>query len=98
MHLGRATESSGRNLFTYPMNRSLTRLDSIHQRLIETVSPLDAGLFSARPSNNEWSVAEIVQHLYLVEEQVIKGLERAIEKEPQSVGFLRRLVPTSIAS
>ena len=80
------------------MDRSLKRLDSVHQKLIETVSPIEPALFSKRPSKDEWSVAEIVQHLCLVEERVIKDLERAIAKEPQSVGFLRRLVPTSIVS
>jgi hypothetical protein len=80
------------------MNRSLKRLDSVHHRLIETVSPLEPGLFSQRPSKDQWSVAEIVEHLCLVEERVIKDLERAIAKEPQTVGFLKRLVPTSIVS
>src|ERR1700682_1464281 len=80
------------------MNRSLKRLDSVHQKLIEIVSPLEPALFSERPSRDEWSVAEIVQHLCLVEERVIKDLERAIAKEPQTVGFLKRLVPISIVS
>ena len=80
------------------MNRPLKRLDSVHHQLLETVSPLDPGLFSKRPSDDEWSVAQIVQHLCLVEERVIKDLEAALAKEPQSVGFLRRLLPTSIVS
>ena len=80
------------------MNRVLKRLDSVHNKLIETVSPLEPALFSKRPSEDEWSVAQIVQHLCLVEERVIKDLEREIAKEPQSIGFLRKLVPTSIVS
>ena len=80
------------------MNRSLRRLDSVHQKLLETVSPLEAELYSKRPSPDEWSVAEIVQHLCLVEERVIKDLKQAIASEPQSVGLLRRLIPTSIVS
>jgi len=80
------------------MIRSLKRLDSIHQKLIDSVLPLEAGLFCQRPSENEWSVAEIVQHLCLVEERVIKDLTRAIASEPQTVGFLKRLIPTSIVS
>lgn len=80
------------------MKRSLKRLDSVHQKLISTVSPLEPELFSTRPSADEWSVAHIVQHLCLVEERVIKDLEVAIAQEPQTVGFLRRLVPTSIVA
>ena len=80
------------------MNRALKRLDSVHHKLIETVSLLEPALFSKRPSDDEWSVAEVVQHLCLVEERVIKDLEQAIAKEPESVGFLKKLVPTSIVS
>lgn len=80
------------------MNRRLQRLDSVHQKLIVTVSPLASEIFSARPSANEWSVGEIVQHLCLVEERVVKDLERAFAKEPRNVAFLRRLVPTFIVS
>jgi hypothetical protein len=78
--------------------RPLKRLDSVHQKLIDTVTPLDSKIFSQRPSNDEWSVAEIVQHLCLVEERVIKDLERAVAKEPQRIGFVRKLVPTFVVS
>lgn len=80
------------------MNRSLKRLDSVHQKLIAIVSPLEPELYSRRPADNEWSVAEIVHHLFLVEDRVIKELEGAIAREPQRVGFFRRLIPTSIVS
>ncbi len=80
------------------MNRALKRLDSFHQKLINTVSPLEAELFSRRPAEDQWSVAEIVQHLCLVEERVTRELELAIAKDPQTVSPLRRLIPTSIVS
>jgi hypothetical protein len=80
------------------MKRPLKRLDSVHRQLLETVTPLDPELFSRRPSENEWSVGQIVHHLCLVEERVIKELAAAIAKEPQSPGFLRRFVPTAIVA
>jgi hypothetical protein len=80
------------------MKRALKRLDSVHEKLLQTVTPLDPKIFSQRPSENEWSVAEIVQHLYLVEERVTKELQAAIARDPQRVGFLRRLIPTSVVS
>jgi uncharacterized damage-inducible protein DinB len=80
------------------MNKSLKRLDVVHQRLMNTVAPLDSKLFQERPAEGEWSVAEIVQHLCLVEERVIKDLERALAAEPGRVNFLKRLIPTSIVS
>lgn len=78
--------------------RPLKRLDSVHQKLVNTVTPLDSKIFSQRPSDDEWSVAEIVHHLCLVEERVIKDLERAVAKEPQRIGFVRKLVPTFIVA
>ncbi|MDQ2973887.1 MAG: DinB family protein [Acidobacteriota bacterium] len=80
------------------MKRSLKRLDSVHQKLIDTVAPLEPKLFSQPPAAGQWSVAEIVHHLCLVEQLVIKQLERAIALPPHRVGFFRRLIPTSIVS
>ena len=80
------------------MKRVLNRLDSVHKKLNEIIGPLDAELFNQRPSSNEWSVAEIVHHLCLVEELVIKSLEVALARPPQRVGFFRRFIPTYIVS
>ena len=80
------------------MKKVLRRLDSVHQKLLGTVSPLGPELYSQRPGEGQWSVAEIVHHLYLVEERVIKDLEGAIAREPRRVGFLRRFIPTSIVA
>ncbi len=59
------------------MKRALQRLDSAHEKLLRIVSPLEASIYSQRPAQGEWSVAEIVHHLALVEERVIKELEGA---------------------
>lgn len=80
------------------MRRALKRLDAVHEKLLQTVTPLDSKIFSQRPSENEWSVAEIVQHLSLVEDRVTKELEAAIARQPQRVGFFRRLIPISVVS
>ena len=78
------------------MERVLRRLDSVHHKLLSAVSPLEAEVYSERPTAGEWSVAEIVHHLCLVENRVITELEGAIARPPQRVAFLRRLIPTSI--
>ena len=80
------------------MKTVLNRLGSIHQRLLDVVSPLNPNVYSQRPAEGEWSVAEIVHHLCLVEDRVIKELDGAIARPPQRVGFLRRFMPTSIVS
>jgi uncharacterized damage-inducible protein DinB len=80
------------------MNRTLHRLDSTHDRLLATITLVQEEIFSQRPGKDEWSVAEIIHHLCLVEERVIKDLEKAIAGRPQKISFLRRLVPTSIVA
>jgi len=80
------------------MNRTLTRLDTIHTRLLETVTPLNEQLFAQPPSENQWSIAQIVHHLSLVEERVIGELEKELVKPPRQLGFLRTLIPTSIVA
>lgn len=80
------------------MNRTLARLNSIHEELLGTVGSLEADVYARQPAAGEWSVAEIVHHVCLVEARVIKELEKAIARPPQRVGFLRRFIPTSIVS
>ncbi len=80
------------------MNKTLRRLDSIHSRLVDTITPIEDPLFSRSPANNEWSIAEIVHHLCLVEERVIKELETELANPPQRIGFLRKFIPTSIVA
>jgi len=80
------------------MKKALQRLDSVHQKLVDKISPLEPELFSRQPSDNEWSVAQIVHHLRLVEERVTRDLEAGVSRPPQRVGILRRLIPTAIVS
>ncbi len=80
------------------MHRSLQRLDSIHQKLMNTIAALDDATLSRTPADNHWSVAQIVHHLSLVENAVIGELERGLARPPQRISFLRRLIPTSIVS
>ncbi len=80
------------------MNRSLKRLDVVHQKLLDAVQPLDTEMFMQRPTDSEWSVAEIVQHLYLVEDRVIKDLTRAISAEPGRVSFFKKFLPMSVVA
>ncbi|MGH9962763.1 MAG: DinB family protein [Pyrinomonadaceae bacterium] len=80
------------------MNRTLRRLDSIHSRLLDTISPIGDPLFSRKPTDQEWSIAQIVHHLCLVEERVIKELETELAGPSRRIGLLRKLVPTSIVA
>lgn len=78
------------------MKRTLSRLDAVHRRVLETIAPLDAARFARRPNANQWSVAEVVHHLCLVEERVINQLEQELSQPPQRLGLLYRLIPYSL--
>lgn len=80
------------------MPNIIKRLDAGHARLLERVSPLDDEIFARSPGDGAWSVCEIVHHLSLVEERVIKELELALQQPPRQLGLLRRLVPTRIVA
>jgi hypothetical protein len=63
-----------------------------------TVAPLDESVFAQSPAAGSWSVAQIIQHLALVEDRVVKDLEKGVSRPPRRVSFVRRFVPTSIVS
>lgn len=80
------------------MKRVLDRMDRVHEKLMAAVSPLDERVFAQPPAAGSWSVAQIIQHLALVEDRVIKDLGKEVARPPRKVSFVKRLVPTSIVS
>lgn len=80
------------------MKATLKRLDTVHEKLSTTIRTTDPGLFSEHPGENEWSLAEVVQHLYLVEERVLKDLRKSLQAGPAKVAFLKKLIPMRLIS
>ena len=80
------------------MKSTLKRLDAVHERLATTVNGVDPALLSKRPAENEWSVAEVVEHLCLVEGAVMSYLESKLDQPPVKVGLLAKLKPMRIVS
>jgi len=80
------------------LKRTLARLDSTHSGLLDLVGAIDEELFTRRPAENEWSVAEVVHHLSLVEQYVINSLEQALAQPPQRLPMIRRVIPTRIVA
>ncbi len=56
------------------LEKAIAGLDAIHGRLLETIGPLTEEQFARRPTPSQWSVAEIVHHLCLVERRVLGEL------------------------
>ncbi len=81
------------------MKGTLKRLDTVHEKLSLAVRTTDPQLYSKRPGENEWSVAEVVQHLCLVEERIFEALEKSLVADrPAKVGFLKKLIPMRLVS
>jgi hypothetical protein len=80
------------------MKNTLKRLDSAHQALSASVKNLDPALFPRRPGENEWSVAEVVHHLCLVEERVLKDLTKSVQGPPANVSPWKKLIPMRMVS
>ncbi|MGB9179641.1 MAG: DinB family protein [Pyrinomonadaceae bacterium] len=78
------------------MKRSLDKLDSLHRRLLDAITPVTAERFAERPAENEWSLAELIYHLSLVEQSVVKSLTKELENPPQKSGLRQHLIPLSL--
>ena len=80
------------------MKSTLRRLDTVHAELKTTVNGVDPALLSKRPAENEWSVAEVIEHLCLVEGAVMKGIKIKLAQPPVKVSFLKKFFPMRIVS
>lgn len=80
------------------MKSTLRRLDTVHAALKSTVNGVDPALLSRRPAENEWSVAEVIEHLCLVEGAVMKGIKAKLAQPPVKVSVLKRFFPMRIVS
>lgn len=80
------------------MKSTLKRLDAVHAQLATAVNSVDPALLSRRPAENEWSVAEVVEHLCLVEGAVMDHVKAKLEQPPARVSFLRRFFPMRLIS
>src|SRR4051812_46185741 len=80
------------------MKSTLRRLDAVHRQLASTVGAIDPALLAKRPAENEWSVAEVVEHLCLVEGAVMGYLKSKLDQPPVKVSFLKKLLPMHIVS
>lgn len=80
------------------MKSTLKRFDAVHERLKTTISAVDPALLSRRPAENEWSIAEVVEHLRLVEAAVMNYLQSTLDQPPVKISFFRKLLPMWIVS
>ena len=65
----------------------LARAQSVFFRAADAVPPEHWGV---KPSAKEWSAAELVAHLIVVERAVLGGADRITQKTPKRIPLLRR--------
>jgi hypothetical protein len=76
----------------------IRHLDSIHSQLSHEIASVSPELLSKRPSENEWSVGEVIHHLLLVEQRVVEELEKGLRRPPEKIGLLKNLIPMRLVS
>jgi hypothetical protein len=65
----------------------LARAQTIFFRAADTIPPKH---WSHKPRAEEWSAAELVAHLVMVERAVLGGADRIIQKTPREIPFRKR--------
>ena len=70
-----------------PIVAKLARTQRSFFRAADTI-PLEQ--WSSKPRAEEWSAAELVAHLVMVERAVVGGADRIIQKAPKEIPFRKR--------
>ena len=70
-----------------PIFEKLGAAQSAFFRTADAVRPEQ---WSLKPSEREWSAAEVVAHLVMVERAIIGGADRITRKAPKPISLLRR--------
>lgn len=79
------------------MEKILNKLDKQRENLLLAVKPLNDQTFAQRPTEGEWSISEILYHLTIIEERMLKELIKQCAN-PKPLGFIGRLlqIPPSL--
>lgn len=75
------------------MKKAIAELDSIHERMTKLVQPLDDQAFAQRPDEDQWSVAEVLHHLCIVERAVLQQLEASLDHPLPEVSRWKKFLP-----
>ncbi len=74
-----------------PSLKSITEnLARAEKKFLSAADAVPADQWKARPGEECWSAGEVVCHLIMVEQAVIKGANRLLQKPPKPRPFLKR--------
>lgn len=73
-----------------PLDPILERLRCAQTAFFRAADSVSPKLWKTKPKADEWSAAEIVAHLVMVERAIIGGADRITQKIPKPIPFLKR--------
>jgi hypothetical protein len=73
-----------------PFNPILEKLSCAQTAFFRAADSVSAAHWNAKPQADEWSAAELVAHLVMVERAIIGSADRVMQKMPKPVAFLKR--------
>jgi DinB superfamily len=77
----------------------ISLLSSSRSKFIATIDVFPPDHWRESPGENKWSAAEIVTHTMQVEEAIVAGSRKTLQKPPYKVSFLKRFhLPLALAS
>ncbi|MGB2626726.1 MAG: DinB family protein [Candidatus Acidiferrum sp.] len=72
------------------LDPTLTKLARAQTAFFRAADAVPPEHWNSRPSADEWSAAELVAHLVMVERAVVGGADRISQKTPKPVPFYKR--------
>ncbi|MBI2957006.1 MAG: DinB family protein [Acidobacteria bacterium] len=74
------------------------KLNQARAALLAVAESVPAECWQKPPRPEAWSTAEVIAHLTMVEQTIVDGAERAVQKEPKPVPVWKRLhIPPVLA-
>lgn len=73
-----------------PVNPILEKLSCAQTAFLQTADSIRAEEWRTKPKADEWSAAEVVAHLVMVERTIIATADRITQKIPKTIPFLKR--------
>jgi hypothetical protein len=72
------------------LNLILAKLARAQTSFFRAADSVPAEQWKAKPGAEEWSAAELVAHLIMVEKAIVGGADRITQKSPKPVPYFKR--------
>jgi hypothetical protein len=73
---------SGQDITNAERDQAVRYLAQTHAGVTQAVQGLSVGQFNFKPAPDCWSVAEVLEHISIVEDAVLNGVRTRLEKAP----------------